>query len=54
MDVVSARAFDKDWVEHVDRVKSNDEEYRKKGGYSMEDCHTVQLLNSFLHNGPNG
>ena len=54
LDVVAARAFDKDWVKDVDRIKANEPEYKKKGGYSMEDCHTVQLLNSFLHNGPNG
>lgn len=54
LDVVAAKAFDKDWVEHVDRVKADDPDYKSKGGYSMEDCHTVQLLNSFLHNGPNG
>ena len=54
LDVVSARAFDTDWVKDVNRIKADEPEYAKKGGYSMEDCHTVQLLNSFLHNGPNG
>jgi len=32
----------------------DDKIYEEKGGYSIEDCHTVQLLNSFIHSGPNG
>ena len=32
----------------------NDINYEKRGGYNIADCHTVQLLNSFLHSGPNG
>ena len=54
LDVVAAKAHEPEWVKHVDSVKANERDYAEKGGYSMEDCHTVQLLNSFLHSGPNG
>ena len=54
LDPSQAMDYEAEWVKHVDRVKANDREYADKGGYSMEDCHTVQLLNSFLHSGPNG
>ena len=54
LDVVSRNAFLPDWVKSVDGYKANDKAYHEKGGYSIEDCHTVQLLNSFIHSGPNG
>lgn len=54
LDVVAKNAFDKEWIQCVARYKATDKTYLDKGGYSIEDCHTVQLLNSFLHSGPNG
>jgi len=54
LDVVAKNAYLKDWVESVNKYKMNDETYKEKGGYNLEDCHTVQLLNSFIHSGPNG
>ncbi len=39
--------FNKDWINDVLRYKSATE-------YSTQDCHTVQLLNSFVYNGANG
>ena len=51
---MAAKAHEAEWVKHVNRVKANEPYYAEKGGYSIEDCHTVQLLNSFLHSGPNG
>jgi serine/threonine-protein kinase SRPK3 len=54
LDVVSKNAYVKDWVESVVRYKADDATFAQKGGYSIEDCHTVQLLNSFIHSGPNG
>ena len=54
LDVVAKNAHLKDWIESVNRYKANDAAYHEKGGYSLEDCHTVQLLNSFIHSGPNG
>lgn len=47
LDVVSKNAFRPDWVKDVQNYKLQD-------NYSIEDCHTVQLLNSFMHSGPNG
>lgn len=44
---MSKHAFDKQWVEDVLKFKDTTE-------YSIEDCHTVQLLNSFIHTGANG
>ena len=54
LDVVAKNVFVKDWVDSVNRYKINDPNYAEKGGYGIEDCHTVQLLNSFIHSGPNG
>ena len=54
MDVVARNAFGEEWVNCVNRYKKDDPVYQEKGGYSIEDCHTVQLLNSFIHSGPNG
>ena len=54
LDVVARNAHLADWINSVNRYKANDENYKEKGGYSIEDCHTVQLLNSFIHSGPNG
>lgn len=54
LDVVAKNAYLKEWVQDVNKYKMNDETYKEKGGYNLEDCHTVQLLNSFIHSGPNG
>jgi len=54
LDVVAKNAFVKDWVDSVNKYKAGDKTYAEKGGYGIEDCHTVQLLNSFIHSGPNG
>jgi serine/threonine-protein kinase SRPK3 len=54
LDVVARNAFQEQWVKGVEKLKEQDEEFKEKGGYTIEDCHTVQLLNSFLHSGPNG
>ena len=53
LDVVAKNAFLKDWVESVCKYKEGDKAFQERG-YSIEDCHTVQMLNSFLHSGPNG
>jgi serine/threonine-protein kinase SRPK3 len=47
LEQVSKNAFNKQWV--ADVLK-----YKQKSEYSIEDCHTVQLLNSFIHKGANG
>lgn len=44
---MSKHAFDKEWVQDVLKFKQIKD-------YSIEDCHTVQLLNSFIHTGSNG
>ena len=54
LDVVARNAYGDEWVNCVNEYKKNDKNYQEKGGYSVEDCHTVQLLNSFIHSGPNG
>ena len=54
LDVVARNAYGDEWVNCVNKYKKNDKNYQEKGGYSVEDCHTVQLLNSFIHSGPNG
>lgn len=54
LDVVARNAHGADWINSVNRYKMGDPTYQEKGGYSIEDCHTVQLLNSFIHSGPNG
>ena len=54
LDVVHRNAHLPDWVKSVNDYKADDKNYQEKGGYSIEDCHTVQLLNSFIHSGPNG
>jgi len=51
---VAKHAFAKDWVSDVMKYKADDKNFHEKGGYGIEDCHTVQLLNSFIHSGPNG
>lgn len=53
LDVVASNAFKPDWVKDVERWKQNDPWFKERG-YTIEDCHTVQLLNSFIHSGPNG
>jgi len=45
--VVSKNAMNEQWIKDVLN-------YKKSSTYSIEDCHTVLLLNSFLHNGANG
>lgn len=47
MDQASKNAFNPTWVNEVLQYKGTTE-------YSIEDCHTVQLLNSFIHTGANG
>lgn len=54
LDVVARNAHGLDWIQSVNKYKIGDPTYKEKGGYSIEDCHTVQLLNSFIHSGPNG
>ena len=54
LDVVARNAYGDDWINSVNKYKKNDPTFKEKGGYSIEDCHTVQLLNSFIHSGPNG
>ena len=54
LDVVAKNAHLADWIQSVNKYKIDDKMYQEKGGYSIEDCHTVQLLNSFIHSGPNG
>ncbi len=54
LDVVAKNAYLSDWIQSVNNYKINDKKYQEKGGYNLEDCHTVQLLNSFIHSGPNG
>ena len=49
LDVVAKNAFDKEWIADCLRYKAGETE-----NYSIEDCHTVQLLNSFIHTGANG
>ena len=41
LDVVAKNVFVKDWVDAVNKYKMNDPNYHEKGGYSIEDCHTV-------------
>lgn len=54
LDVVARNAFQEEWVKAVTKLKESDSAFKEKGGYGIEDCHTVQLLNSFIHSGPNG
>lgn len=54
LDVVARNAFQEHWVKAVEKLKQNEKSFKEKGGYGIEDCHTVQLLNSFIHSGPNG
>ena len=54
LDVVARNAFQEEWVKAVTKLKESDPAFKEKGGYGIEDCHTVQLLNSFIHSGPNG
>lgn len=51
---MARNAHQEAWVQHVTRLKQNEPGFKEKGGYGIEDCHTVQLLNSFIHSGPNG
>jgi hypothetical protein len=51
LNVVEENAFRADWIQAVADYKRDEKDYQD---YSIEDCHTVQLLNSFLHHGPNG
>ena len=41
LDVVARNAHDKDWIESIYKYKANDPNFHQKGGYSIEDCHTV-------------
>lgn len=50
LEQVSKNAFNKQWLQEVLNYKG----YKSDQDYSIEDCHTVQLLNSFLHTGANG
>jgi serine/threonine-protein kinase SRPK3 len=47
LDVVSKNAFKPSWIKDVLK-------YKNKKEYSVDDCHTVQLLNSFVHCSANG
>ena len=41
LDVVAKNVNEPDWVKSVKRYKSNDPNFHEKGGYGIEDCHTV-------------
>ena len=41
LDVVARNAYGDEWVNCVNEYKKNDKNYQEKGGYSVEDCHTV-------------
>lgn len=45
--MVHKNAFKSEWIADVLKYKGTKE-------YTIEDCHTVQLLNSFIHCGANG
>ena len=47
---MSKHAYNPVWLKDVLNYKN----LKSQAEYSIEDCHTVQLLNSFLHTGANG
>lgn len=57
LDKVATNWKSKDWAESISRYYKNDPELYKslsKFGMSGDTSHCVQLLNSFIHHGPNG
>jgi serine/threonine-protein kinase SRPK3 len=47
LDVCNKNAFKPSWIKEVLKYKNQEH-------YSIDDCHTVQLLNSFVHCSANG
>ncbi len=41
LDVVAKHAHEADWIQSVNAYKVGEKPYKEKGGYSIEDCHTV-------------
>jgi hypothetical protein len=51
--VIAKNTNNPEWVKSVLHYYK-DEPEKVAQGVNSEHCHTVQLLNSFMYNGPNG
>jgi serine/threonine-protein kinase SRPK3 len=57
LDKVASNWRSKEWLSSIKNYYQKDPELQKslnKYGISGDTSHCVQLLNSFIHNGPNG
>ncbi len=55
LDILAKNTEHPEWVKSVKYYKKDSTEYfRPLSEVTSEDCHCVQLLNSFMHNGSNG